>query len=73
MTPNKTTTEAFADIIKSLLNKPIAEVKKTCVKAGWTHRVVSYDGEPMVCTRDVNDYRMNFVVNKDVVTEITMG
>ncbi|MEO6305475.1 MAG: hypothetical protein ABIP51_20095 [Bacteroidia bacterium] len=67
------TADAFADIIKKLLNKPYSEVKEKCIRSGYNYRTISIDGKSLMVTRDIDAYRLNFKIENDIVTEITMG
>ena len=51
----------------------LSVAQQTAEKAGLRHRIVRLDGEERMVTRDFIPTRLNFIVENDVVTEVTKG
>jgi hypothetical protein len=59
------------ELVKRLVGLRLADAQDICKKKGLRHRLVSMDGKAFGVTDDFNPYRVNFHVEKEVVTKIT--
>lgn len=57
----------------SLVGMPLDRVQAACDAAEVRHRVVRIDGEAQITTRDYRPERLNFAVEKGVITSVTKG
>jgi hypothetical protein len=60
-----------AQIVEQKLSPDVAAA--TAEGAGYTTRIGSIDGEPQAVTKDLQEDRMTFTVEADVVTECIGG
>lgn len=67
--------EPATDVLKpdSLVGMPLEKVQAACDAAEVVHRVVEIDGEAQITTKDYRPERLNFAVEKGVVTRVTKG
>jgi len=67
--------EPAIDVSKpdSLVGMPLVKVQAACDAAEVVHRVVEIDGEAQITTKDYRPERLNFAVEKGVVTGVTKG
>jgi hypothetical protein len=64
-------TSLCAQIVKEAL--PADAASALADGNGYQWRVISIDGAPQAATKDLREDRMNFTVEKDVVTGCTVG
>lgn len=57
----------------SLVGMPHNKVAAACDAAEIPHRVVEIDGKPQMATRDYRPERLNFAIEKGVITTVTKG
>ena len=57
----------------SFIGLRLAEAEEKAEKADLPHRVVRRDGQDLPVTRDYRPERLNFVVEKGIVTKVSNG
>lgn len=67
------TPSAAATTPGSFVGLTIEEAKTRAEKADLPHRIVSQDGKEFPVTRDYRPERLNFTVEKGIVTKVTNG
>lgn len=58
---------------QSLVGMPLEKAQNACEERKLLHRVIQIDGEPQIVTKDHRPERLNFTVEKGIVTAVTMG
>lgn len=58
---------------KVLIGLAEDEAAKICQSNGWSTRVAVRDGESFQLTMDYNESRVNFTINKGIVTAVNIG
>ena len=58
---------------ETLVGQPLEKVEAACDAAEVSHRVVKVDGESRMVTKDYRPKRLNFTVEKGVITLVTKG
>ena len=74
-TPESTESQATVAIPKSesFVGLSLEAAESKAEKADLPHRVVKKDGEDLRVTRDYRPERLNFTVEKGIVTHVTNG
>ena len=58
---------------QDFVGMPIGQARELADRHQLRHRVVKSDGRPFPVTEDYRPSRLNFTVNKGIVTEVTLG
>ena len=61
------------ELIQQLVGLSEAEATKVAASYGWIVRVVKRNGESLQVTTDYSTSRVNFIIEKDKVAEVTIG
>lgn len=58
---------------QTLVGALLEDAQKTCEALNQPHRVIKIDGRSQMITRDFRPDRLNFTVEKGIVTGVTKG
>ena len=71
--PSATVPPVTGEQARTLIGLTLAEAQKVCDGNGWTLRVASLEGKENYLTMDWQPSRLNVVILKGVVTDVSVG